>query len=815
MRIVAIACSVVALSTLAGCGNGSDVTSETPVVSAGSSAGGFPATPMASPQPTPPGSTNDPAPMPSPTSSSPPVPSASPSPVAGGNPSGAIPLVSQFAALDKQAPDFNVSSSVIAAGLDVWMKPDKFGMACANCHGSPGAIEFAFVGFSKDNIHRRGSFHFPVADIDKVRAMVDELARLYKLPKNDPATFRALQPGGVPTAGATYQERDYNFLLSLKNKYAPTLLNTKMESLAQAEAAYKEIAAIKKDEMPIPTLSPLWSGDGFHGRDRDSHHEWIARLPSLPLSEEGKQKIRNAMLAYLAKPSNENFFTYYSVYKNNSSVGTIATGSTKNDADAVSRNAYFVEQAKPLIAMYAAHDVMQKALGVPSRLASRGLYATLVTSGPEAGGRDLQFVDAFSRMSDSTQQKSGGAYDIPAVALGGVAADIQANLSAHMKFGTPDWWGLSFTFEPAVNTIGANYWRDAMVENGSVGFNQGKGFPPYVSFMNFSMTSMGVLRNLFREKTALGGDVKPRYFSIGHNPTLLALADEPQYFHNAEHQALNKRMVLNVAKMQMLLLISDRQKALGRGEVVYDWIGGNQLSHTWDFIELMKSFARNSAMASEVAGIDKLGRDLAKVSRAVAHRDRGAAIETSGTGLKVQYFDDANFTQPIGSAVTVPGISVNNMAYSEIDYFKYSPSPKMVIGPTSVPAFPQGSIKGSSAIWSGQIAANHADTYTFRIPLQDKNAPLHDVRITIDGVVVLAEGKFGSVGKPVTTFEEGSSMDQYGGFLSLPIEFTAGQRRSIKVEHSTTEDSGQFLSLVWFGKKEPVWLVQPENLFPN
>jgi hypothetical protein len=711
-------------------------------------------------------------------------------------------LFTQLAAQDKQAPSFNVSSPVIQAGLDVWLRPDRFGMACASCHGSPAGIELAFAGFDANSVSRRGVSHFPQQDIDQVSAMVNELARLYKLPKADPKTFRPLQPGGQPTAGATWQERDYNFLKSLASNFAPTLLGTRMETVAQAKQAYQEIAAIDKTQMPIPTVSPLWSGDGFHGRDFDTHHEWIASLPSLPKDANSMALIRSALVNYLSKPSNENFFVYYNTYREQTVLGTVSTpNQVKGNPNALTHNGFHIERAKPSSAMYAAHSILQKSLNVPA-LSARGAYATVQTSGPKANAKDPVFIDALSRMADSTQQRLGGPAVVPQAAIARMAPDIKVNLSQHLSFKNMDWWGLAFTYQPALNSVAAAYWLDGWVASTE------KDMELFPSFRVFSMVSRGIAVNSFGFNSLLGVS-NPQYFSMLHHSTVLAQTENPVLYFNADHMKLHQRMALNVYKMQFLLSINDWLGAATAGVRVND-VTRRSAKNPWLHIDLMKSFAKRN-MPDEVDGIHALGIELARAAQLAYTGSNTPSVSTNGTGLMMQAFDDASFSIALGSPQIVPGVNITSANYPAADTFIKTPNPKLSPRPASVAAVPAGAIMGSSVIWSGRIVANYSDNYQFIVPVGSKQS-LHDIRVTVDGQIVLAGGKFGNVG--ANNFSPSNNGTQ--SYLSLPIAFDAGQSRSIKVEHSSNGNEGQFAVLKWQGSKStPHWLIQTSNLYPN
>jgi hypothetical protein len=510
-----------------------------------------------------------------------------------------------------------------------------------------------------------------------------------------------------------------------------------------------------------------------------------------------------ALEAYLAKPSNENFFIYYNAYRDNASLGPITSPRDAiNNPNALTHNAFHVERAKPSAGMYVAHVELQKALGL-APLTSRGMFATVQTSGPRANSREPNFVDAFGRMADNTQQQLGGPTVVPAAAIERMAPEIRANLAKHLRFKNMDWWGLAFTYQPAINSVAAAYWLDGWVVSNE------KEMELFPSFRVFSLASRGIAENSFGF-LGLIGPTPPQHFSTMHSSTVLAQTENPAFYFNADHMKLHQRMAINVYKMQFLLRVSDWQASAATGVRGVNVFDGRQANNPWLDVELIKSFAKRH-MPDDVPGIDLLAIELAAAADRAYTGAATSRVATAGTGLTMEMFDDANFSVPLGAPQIVPGINVTNVRHHAPDVFFKNPTTKLAPRPASVPAVPTGAIPGSSVIWSGRIVANYDDSYQFIVPSRGFSA-LQDIRVTVDGNVVLAGGKFGNVG--TNNFGPGNNGSE--GYYSVPIPFAAGQSRTIKVEHSTTSDNGQFAALMWAGTKTmPRWLVQPANLYPN
>jgi hypothetical protein len=84
---------------------------------------------------------------------------------------------------------------------------------------------------------------------------------------------RPFQPRGAPLPGATAASRDLAFLRGLP-KWVPLLCGKPIRSIAEAEAAQKELLAVDLFELPIGiVLNPL-SEDSFRGRAHATLADW-------------------------------------------------------------------------------------------------------------------------------------------------------------------------------------------------------------------------------------------------------------------------------------------------------------------------------------------------------------------------------------------------------------------------------------------------------------------------------------------------------------------------------------------------------------
>ena len=198
----------------------------------------------------------------------------------------------------------------IKEGLVAWRTPGgRLNSACASCH-SPDAFDLAQFAFDDATIRRRAISHVSDENATKIIALVHAMRRKYAITSPlDPMNDRPLQPGGRVLPGATPEDRDLAFGKSLES-VAPMLMTGRVDSLAKAREAEKEIMAIDPRRLAIGIPINRWSEDIFHGEEHGTVADWITDLPCAP--DPAKQKEWFDIVdAYIAEPTDANLWRIY------------------------------------------------------------------------------------------------------------------------------------------------------------------------------------------------------------------------------------------------------------------------------------------------------------------------------------------------------------------------------------------------------------------------------------------------------------------------------------------------------------------------
>ncbi len=202
-----------------------------------------------------------------------------------------------------QHPSLSWSSQTVeakrAAGLKLWRKADKDGVACANCH-TPDAIDLALIGYRDEDIMRRGLLHLAADDVIGIIDFVHAQRRHFKITSPCSPDWRVFQPGGTVLAGATAQAQDESFLAELERRKLMVVTQS-INSEAEAEASWKELAELNLRRLPIGIALPRWTEDRFHGEQNKSINDWISAVPRVP--SDGRWYTR--VDAYLADPTEQ------------------------------------------------------------------------------------------------------------------------------------------------------------------------------------------------------------------------------------------------------------------------------------------------------------------------------------------------------------------------------------------------------------------------------------------------------------------------------------------------------------------------------
>lgn len=187
---------------------------------------------------------------------------------------------------------------VLARGLTLLRKPDKYGTACANCH-SPDAIELGVIAFTDDDVMRRGLQHLPPDDVLDLVDYVHALRSKYDIQKTCSKLWRPFQPGGDPLPGATVQEREVAFAAELEKRNL--LIYTKpIASFEDAKAAADELEQVSLRTLPVGVTFPRWSEDAFDGPEHKSFNDWMPGGGRVPIDPARWYALHDQ---YLADPS--------------------------------------------------------------------------------------------------------------------------------------------------------------------------------------------------------------------------------------------------------------------------------------------------------------------------------------------------------------------------------------------------------------------------------------------------------------------------------------------------------------------------------
>jgi hypothetical protein len=184
-----------------------------------------------------------------------------------------------------------------AAGLALWRKPDKEGMACANCH-SADAIDLAVIGYPDAAIMRRGLLHLQAGDVLGIVDFVHAQRRHYGVEQPCSPEWRVFQPGGEVLPGATAKEQDQALWGELVRR-GLLVATTKIATIDEADRAFAELAALNMRRLRTGIALPRWTEDRFNGDDHRTINDWIAAVPRLPRGPEWYAQVD----AYLADPT--------------------------------------------------------------------------------------------------------------------------------------------------------------------------------------------------------------------------------------------------------------------------------------------------------------------------------------------------------------------------------------------------------------------------------------------------------------------------------------------------------------------------------
>jgi hypothetical protein len=202
--------------------------------------------------------------------------------------------------------------------------------SCAGCHGAD-FFDLARIGSSESDILRRANADGATPEQANALAQAVKAVRgEMNLPAQNARTFRPLQPGGsvllpdlTEAPHIVAVKRDIAFGNQLKT-LLPTLMTGRIDSLAKAQTARNELIDLAQGtntsganptllnlrSLPTGMLYPLWSADLHQGAAEGTFNDWTADIAHDPKPEFKTQWLA-LQSAYLANPSNENFWKMY------------------------------------------------------------------------------------------------------------------------------------------------------------------------------------------------------------------------------------------------------------------------------------------------------------------------------------------------------------------------------------------------------------------------------------------------------------------------------------------------------------------------
>ena len=213
--------------------------------------------------------------------------------------------------------------------------------SCAGCHGAD-FFDLARIGSTDTDLVRRATIDG--ASPKQAQALVQAIKAVrgeMNLPVQNARTFRPLQPGGsvllpelTDSAEPDYLvavKRDVAFAQQIKTlKLLPSLTEGRIDSLEKAKKAQKELLDLAQGTndagsnaqlfnmrtLPSGILYPKWSADVHHGAKEGTFNDWTADIAHDTKDAANKLEWQALQSAYLANPSNLNFWKMYNEARN-------------------------------------------------------------------------------------------------------------------------------------------------------------------------------------------------------------------------------------------------------------------------------------------------------------------------------------------------------------------------------------------------------------------------------------------------------------------------------------------------------------------
>jgi hypothetical protein len=224
-----------------------------------------------------------------------------------------------------------------AAALTLWRNNDLSKHpkgSCAGCHGAD-FFDLARIGSTDLDVVRRAVTDGATqAEAQALLHSIKKMRVKFNMPVTDARSFRPFQPGGqlLPAPATDLPhianvKRDIAFGKQLE-VYLPTMMGARIDSLDKAKKARDELLDIAQGtnlaganpkkitlrSLPIGLEYPLWSADVHHGKAEGTFNDWVADIAHDP-KPESRMQWQALQDAYLANPSNENFWKMYNASK--------------------------------------------------------------------------------------------------------------------------------------------------------------------------------------------------------------------------------------------------------------------------------------------------------------------------------------------------------------------------------------------------------------------------------------------------------------------------------------------------------------------
>jgi hypothetical protein len=636
-----------------------------------------------------------------------------------------------------------------------WRKPDANGMACAHCH-APDGIDLALLKFDDAAIRRRAQPHLDAITVEGVVKLINLVRKLNNItaPK-DPLEFRPFQPGGQVLPGATFAERDYNYLLALRMSL-PTLANGRIDTAEKAYKAKAELLAYNPRKHPIGIPFPRWAEDGFHGPQHATVNDWLPERPQV-----GKTPADSAALfalhdAYISDPSPQNLWAIQNAYGKitQAAVFPDEVGRTLTDG------AKSWSGTKQSAMMFGQHLLRMEHQGLDDSAARLGL--------PIMNSPTNEAFDPFFGLGNFGNHSVIGPTDIPSGFLAGLRPESRTPEGFGKMLSTEgllvEWWVLGWTFTPAL-THTAN-WYEYFVQSIGGGRSSGQTMPTHQALIAWVMA----MHRTFTPQLDRGGGavLLKHMFTLNRNGAPgadLATVDHwgNRVWHIADHRDGYVTLTHNFIRMVLLLQMAETQTQCAAGGFNQGVIGGDERREYF----LRSSWLTGAAAADPAnAAFD---RDLVNRGMLAYEQSRNnciAPVESNGSGPTVRLYSDASLAVPIPSTWTP-----NNERFAI-----YSAGCNVLDNAPAGTVFQrsQAPYDFATFVVEGRVTARYTGMHTFAAGNFNGN----HFTITVNGQVV-----------------------NQNGTRAVPVQLTAGQEVSYRAVTSSEFNcaaGGGRIELTWY-----------------